>query len=91
MEVTADAQDRGAFKTPSLRNVAETQPYMHNGQFGSLDEVVDFIDRGGHENDTLSPLIRPLHLTSEEKKDLIEFLHSLTSPLPPVETGRLPE
>jgi len=91
MEVTADVKDRGAFKTPSLRNVARTPPYMHNGQFGSLEDVLDFIDRGGHVNDNLSSLIRPLHLTREEKKDLIEFLHSLTSPLPPVETGRLPE
>ena len=91
MKVTADVKDRGAFKTPSLRNVAKTPPYMHNGQFGSLAEVIDFIDRGGRENVDLSPMMRPLHLTSEEKNDLIEFLNSLTSALPPVETGRLPE
>ncbi len=91
MEVTGDVQDRGAFKTPSLRNVARTPPYMHNGQFDSLEKVIEFIDRGGQVNDNLSPLIQPLHLTSEEKKDLIEFLNSLTSALPPVETGRIPE
>lgn len=91
MKVTGELQDRGAFKTPSLRNVAETPPYMHNGQFGTLEEVVDFLDRGGRANDNVSPLIGPLHLTDNEKADLIEFLHCLTSELPPVETGRLPE
>ncbi len=91
MKVTKDPGDRGAFKTPSLRNVAKTAPYMHNGQFGTLSEVIEFLDQGCEANDNLSSLIEPLRLTSEEKADLIEFLQSLTSPLPPVQTGRLPE
>lgn len=91
MKVTGDPADRGAFKTPSLRNVARTPPYMHNGQFGSLEEVVDFLNRGGQTNENLSPAIRPLRLTRSEKADLVEFLHALTSDLPPVQVGRLPE
>jgi cytochrome c peroxidase len=91
MQVTGSASDSGAFKTPSLRNVARTPPYMHNGQFRELEQVIEFLDQGGHPNDRLSPLIRPLHLTRQEKSDLVEFLHCLTSELPPVETGRLPE
>jgi cytochrome c peroxidase len=91
LHLTGAAEDYGAFKTPSLRNVARTPPYMHNGQFADLEQVIEFLDQGGHPNDNLSPLIRPLHLTRQEKSDLIEFLHSLTSELPPVETGRLPE
>jgi cytochrome c peroxidase len=72
-----------AFKTPSLRNVAATAPYMHNGVYRTLDEVVDFYDRGGGvgigarvPNQTLS--VRPLHLTRTEQTDLIAFLRSLT-------------
>jgi cytochrome c peroxidase len=91
MKVTGDGQDRGAFKTPTLRNVAQTPPYMHNGQFSSLEQVIEFLDHGGGASENISPLIRPLGLSAGEKADLIEFLNSLTSELPPVETGRLPE
>lgn len=90
-KVTGDPADFGAFKTPSLRNVAQTPPYMHNGAFGYLEEVVDFLDGGGHPNENLSPAVRPLHLTPDEKADLIAFLHALTSERPVVETQRLPE
>jgi cytochrome c peroxidase len=64
---------------------------MHNGQFSSLEEVIEFLDHGGGASENISPLIRPLGLSAAEKADLIEFLHSLSSELPPVETGRLPE
>lgn len=88
--VTRVESDRGAFKTPSLRNVANTPPYMHNGSLGTLEEVVDFFDAGcGIHNG--SRLRAPLNLTDSDKRDLIAFLQSLTSHLPPVETGRLPQ
>ena len=71
-------KDKGAFKTPTLRSVTETAPYMHDGAFKTLEEVVDFLDQGGGTNPTLSPLMRPLGLTTEEKADLVMFLKALT-------------
>ena len=75
--------DRFAFKTPSIRNVALTAPYMHNGAFGTLEDVIDFYDRGGAlglgldlPTQTLAP--DRLNLTSIEKSDLVEFLKALT-------------
>lgn len=88
-KITGSKEDAGSFKTPSLRNVALTPPYMHNGEFRTLEEVIDFFDKGGIEANS-NPL-KPLSLTNEEKQDLVEFLKSITSPLPPVESGRLPE
>ena len=70
--------DRWKFRTQTLRNVSLTAPYMHNGRFDTLREVIDFYDRGGVPNELLSPLIRPLNLTEREKQDLEAFLHSLT-------------
>ena len=77
--VSALDSDRGKFKVPSLRNVGLTAPYMHDGSFGTLDAVVDFYDRGGGENLNLDPDIKPLHLTTAEKRSLIAFLLTLTS------------
>ena len=71
-------KDKGAFKTPTLRSVTETAPYMHDGAFKTLEEVVDFLDQGGGSNPRLSPLMRPLGLTTEEKADLVMFLKALT-------------
>ena len=76
--VTEGPNDRWKFRTQTLRNIALTAPYMHNGQLDTLREVIDFYDRGGVPNDLLSPLIRPLNLTEEEKEDLEAFLHALT-------------
>lgn len=76
-EVTEDPNDRWKFRTPSLRNVALTAPYMHNGSFHTLREVVDFYNQGGIPNELLSPLIRPLDLTESEIEDLLAFLQSL--------------
>ena len=76
----------GGFKTPTLRNVAKTQPYMHDGSLKTLAEVVDWYNNGGKlkETDPSTPYldggIRPLNLTDQEKKDLVAFLESLTSP-----------
>lgn len=90
-EVTGEDEDRGAFKTPTLRNVELTAPYMHDGSLKTLGEVIDWYDKGGHENAWLSADIAPLGLGEQEKADLVAFLESLTGPLPKVETGRLPE
>jgi cytochrome c peroxidase len=68
----------GEFKTPTLREVPRTDPYMHDGSLKSLEEVVEFYDRGGNQNPHLDPELRPLKLTAEEKKALVAFLHSLT-------------
>jgi len=76
--VTKQDADRGAFKTPTLRSVTETGPYMHDGAFKTLEEVVDFYNKGGGKNPHLDPFITPLNLTDEEKKDLVEFLKALT-------------
>jgi cytochrome c peroxidase len=89
--ITGRDEDRGAFKTPTLRNIARTSPYMHNGQFGTLREVVEWFDRGGYRHASLSRAVRPLDLSRDERRDLVAFLESLTGELPPVETGRLPE
>lgn len=80
--ISADSADMGRFKVPGLRNVALTAPYMHNGMFGSLTEVIDYYDQPDRfvpdalNRDSL--LRQPLHLTSQEKEDLVSFLHSLT-------------
>lgn len=69
---------KGAFKTPTLRDIALTAPYMHNGMYKTLDEVVDHYDRGGDVNENLDPNMKPLNLTKQEKADLVAFLRSLT-------------
>jgi cytochrome c peroxidase len=69
---------RGAFKTPTLREVARTAPYMHDGSFATLVEVIDHYDRGGIKNPGLDNQLRPLKLTPFEKQDLAAFLRSLT-------------
>ncbi|OHB91179.1 MAG: cytochrome-c peroxidase [Planctomycetes bacterium RIFCSPHIGHO2_02_FULL_52_58] len=78
---------RGAFKTPTLRNVTLTAPYMHDGSQKTLEEAVDFYDKGGHPNPYLDPQIKPLNLTGQEKSDLVEFMKSLTCDTLPSLTG----
>lgn len=75
--LTKALKDKGAFKTPTLREVSRTEPYMHNGVFRTLGEVIDFYMNGGFRNPYLDEEIRPLKLTRQEKSDLIEFLKSL--------------
>jgi cytochrome c peroxidase len=89
--VTNDEKDRGAFKTPTIRNVAKTAPYMHDGSQKTLVEVVEWYDKGGHPNANLDPKIKPLKLTAEEKADLVAFMEALTGDLPKVESDRLPK
>lgn len=75
-------RDRGAFRTPSLRHVAQTPPYMHDGSLRTLTEVVDFYVGGGNSNPQLDPEIRPLALTRQDRDDLVAFLTSLTGEPP---------
>ena len=76
--VTGKNDDRGAFKTPTLRDVARTAPYMHDGSLGTLEAVVRFYDEGGRANPNLDPEIRPLRLTTAERRALVAFLGGLT-------------
>jgi cytochrome c peroxidase len=75
--VTKNPDDIGAFKTPTLREIARTAPYMHDGRFKTLEEVVEFYDRGGIKNPHQDNTIIPLELTDQEKKDIIVFLRTL--------------
>jgi cytochrome c peroxidase len=75
--VSRKAEDRGAFKTPTLREITRTAPYMHDGSLATIEEVVEFYDRGGNRNPALDPELRPLRLTPSEKQALVTFLSSL--------------
>lgn len=77
--VSKQPKDIGAFKTPGLRDVALTAPYMHDGSEESLASVVEFYDRGGEPNPYLDGGIVPLKLTAEEKADVVAFMNALTS------------
>ena len=76
--VSGVESDVGSFRTPSLRNVAHTSPYMHDGNLSTLEEVIEFYDAGGRPNPYLSPRIVPLHLTGYEKAALVAFLRGLS-------------
>jgi cytochrome c peroxidase len=89
--VTNDEKDKGAFKTPTVRNVELTGPYMHDGSQKTLEEVVEWYNKGGHKNQWLDEKIKPLNLSDQEKADLVAFMKALTGPLPKVQLARLPE
>jgi len=76
--VTGRADERGAFKTPTLREVEHSAPYMHDGSLASLDEVVDYYDRGGNKQALLDEELRPIGFTASEKHALVAFLRSLS-------------
>ena len=76
--VTRAEADKGAFKTPTLRDVARRGPYMHDGSARTLADVVAFYDRGGVANPWLSGDVRPLGLSAQEQADLVEFMNALT-------------
>jgi len=78
--VSKNPAERGSFITPPLRGLAHTGPYMHNGRLASLEEVVDFHDRGGGPGSEL----RPLDLGARERQALVAFLQALSAPLPQV-------
>lgn len=69
---------QGAFKTPTLRDVALTAPYMHNGVYKTLEEVVEHYNEGGKSDGNIDPNMKPLHLTEQEKMDLVAFMKTLT-------------
>jgi len=76
--LTQDPADRARFKVPSLRNVALTSPYMHDGSMATLGEIIDHYNTGGKVHQNKSETIRPLNLSPEEKSDLLAFLDALT-------------
>jgi cytochrome c peroxidase len=76
--VTRDTADIGAFRTPTLREVARTAPYMHDGSLATLEDVIAFYDAGGRANPNLDPAIRPLGLTEAERRALLAYLHALS-------------
>lgn len=87
-------QHQGEFKTPTLRNVALTPPYFHTGEFPTLASVIEFNNVGGASGDFVGRregTIEPLHLTEQEKDDLVEFLKTLTGELPPTHLLRKPD
>ncbi len=88
--VTKQEADKGAFKTPTLRSILETAPYMHDGAFLTLEEVIEFLDQGGGPNTYRSPLMKPLGLTEEEKRDLVSFLEALTGDPLEIDAPSLP-
>ena len=76
--VTKDPRDWGVFKTPTLREIEHTAPYMHDGSLKTLEEVVDFYNKGGIPNKNLDANIKKLNLSDAEKKDLVEFMKALS-------------
>ncbi len=84
-------KDKGAFKTPTIRNVALSAPYMHDGGMATLEEVVEHYNKGGDRNPWLSDKIVPLKLTPQESIDLVEFMRACTGSFPSVSSARLPQ
>jgi cytochrome c peroxidase len=78
-KLTDPGAGQGNFKTPTLREVARTAPYMHDGSLATLEEVIEYYDRGGNRNSNLDSEVRPLHLSADEKRNLVHFLRSLSS------------
>lgn len=90
-EISKKEEDKGAFKTPTIRNVALSAPYMHDGSQKTLEEVVEHYAKGGTPNQWLSTKIKKIDLKPEEKTDLVEFMKACTGEFPKIERGRLPE
>jgi cytochrome c peroxidase len=76
--VSRSERDRGAFKTPTLREIARTAPYMHDGSLPTLEAVIDFYNAGGRPNPHIDPEIHPRHLSVDEKRALVAFLKALS-------------
>lgn len=81
---------RGAFKTPTLRDIVKTAPYMHDGAYNTLEEVIDHYSRGGDDKSNLSPNMKAIKLTDIETQDLVEFLKTLTGDEEPIQVPVLP-
>ena len=82
--------ERGAFKTPTVRDITRTAPYMHDGSEATLEAVVEFYNKGGTRNPTLDPKMAPLNLTDQEKADLVAFMKALTGQVITVTVPTLP-
>ena len=78
MRVSLLEKDNGCFKVPTLRNIAITGPYMHDGSIISLEEVIDHYSKGGNANKYRHEFIKPFDIAEREKNDLVSFLKSLT-------------
>jgi len=93
MAISKQLGDRGGFKTPTLRDIARTAPYMHDGSHKTLEDVVEYYNKGGFNNPQLDEEIYPLNLTAEEKKDLVTFMKEglASSKYPHVDPPKLPE
>jgi len=89
--VTKLEKDKRAFKTPTLRSITETAPYMHDGIFKTLEDVIDFLNKGGGSDSQKSSLLKPLSLTKTEQADLLAFLKALKGEEIPFEFPDLPE
>jgi cytochrome c peroxidase len=88
--VTHREEDRHAFKTPTLRNITETGPYMHNGVFKTLREVMEFYNHGGVRNANLDMEMKPIKMSSLEIQDLLDFMETLKGEIPAIEKPELP-
>lgn len=82
--VTKKKEDRGAFKTPMLRNIAQTAPYMHNGSIKTLEDVVVFYNKGGGKNSNLDPAMQRLGLSETEQQNLVAFMKALSGRIPAI-------
>jgi len=89
--ISKDEKHKGAFKTPTIRNVATSAPYMHDGSQKTLEDVVEWYSKGGYANASLDPKIKKLELSDQDKKDLVEFMKACSSDFPVVEKFRLPQ
>ncbi|OIJ12037.1 hypothetical protein BKP35_11140 [Anaerobacillus arseniciselenatis] len=90
-EISGDEEDLGKFRTPGLRGIIYTAPYMHDGSEVTLHDVVNFYDRGGNGEPNTSELIRPLHLSIQEKEALVAFLRAISGTPPEIEIPSLPQ
>jgi cytochrome c peroxidase len=82
--------DKGAFKTPTLRDLQKTAPYMHDGSVETLVEVIELYNRGGDANPWLDPKMQPLDLSDQEKADLVAFMESLEGDWEPIQAPTRP-
>lgn len=89
--VSKSDADLGKFRTPTLRELRHTGPYMHNGVFATLEQVINFYDAGGGEAASKSPLLRPLGLSEQDKRDLVAMLEALSSDPVVIEKPALPD
>lgn len=90
-QVTKNENEKGAFKTPTLRDIMRTAPYMHDGSLKTIEEVIEFYNKGGEQNQWLDPKLKPLNLSKEEKGALLAFLKDLNGIPVIIEPPILPE